>query len=130
MLLLSLAISFALTTISHPSLATTIELDLAPDNSIAPDSDITFSPAPIIDSAYAACAAKLTLDCGSELITNDFFHIQFEAKCCRQLIRMGKKCNGLLVDDMLSKADKKRLYGMHKRSNHLWNRCLNVMGKY
>ncbi|KMS96706.1 hypothetical protein BVRB_8g200120 [Beta vulgaris subsp. vulgaris] len=129
MSLLFLAISLAIITISRPSVASIYELDLAPENSLAPDSDIIYSPSPSSDPAFLACASKITLDCAVEVVSNDFFPIHFEAKCCRQLIRMGKKCNGLIVDDMCAEIDKDRSFGMHKRSDHLWNKCLKVLEK-
>ncbi|XP_048497776.1 uncharacterized protein LOC125496324 [Beta vulgaris subsp. vulgaris] len=93
------------------------------------ESDITYAPSPSRDPALAICASRITLDCGVEIIRNDeFFTVHLGDKCCRQLIRMGKTCNDLIVHDLLSDFAKfkKRSTEMHQRSDYLWNKCLNV----
>uniref|UniRef100_A0A803M218 Prolamin-like domain-containing protein n=1 Tax=Chenopodium quinoa TaxID=63459 RepID=A0A803M218_CHEQI len=124
---LFLAISLAIVVLSHLTVGTILEFDIAPDNSLAPDSDIIYVPEPTSDPAFWVCASKVTLDCAVEIMGNDFFSIHFEARCCKQMIWMGKDCNDLLVDDVLGGIDKKRSTHMHNRSDHLWNKCLQVL---
>ncbi|KMS96717.1 hypothetical protein BVRB_8g200220 [Beta vulgaris subsp. vulgaris] len=129
-MLVFLAISMILLTIPCPSKADIIEFDLAPDDGLAPYSDIIYAPEPAIDPKLAICTARITLDCAAEIVGNDFFPVHVEAKCCRQLVRMGKTCNDLIVDDMLADFDmKKKFTRMHDRSDHLWNKCLQVLTK-
>ncbi|KAL2931476.1 Protein DOWN-REGULATED IN DIF1 11 [Bienertia sinuspersici] len=119
-----------LLTVSCPSKADILEFDIAPDSSLAPDSDIIYAPEPVSDPAVLACASKITLDCATEIVSNDFFAVHFEAKCCKQLVRMGKTCNDLIVDDMLVDFGmKNKSTAMHDRSDDLWNKCLQVLSK-
>lgn len=129
--LLFLAISMVLVTISLPTQADILEFDIAPDNGLAPDSDIIYAPEPTTDPILFICASKITLDCATEIVSNDFFTVHFEAKCCKQLVRMGKACNDRIVDDILEDFDmKKSSTKMHDRSDHLWNKCLHVLSSY
>uniref|UniRef100_A0A803M211 Prolamin-like domain-containing protein n=1 Tax=Chenopodium quinoa TaxID=63459 RepID=A0A803M211_CHEQI len=103
--LVFLAITIILVTTPSPSEADILEFDIAPDDGIAPDSDIIYAPEPSKDPALMMCASKITLDCAAEILSNYFFEIHFEAKCCKQLVRMGKTCNDLIVDDIIAELD-------------------------
>lgn len=112
-----------------------IDISVPPDNSDASDqieSSIIYAPEPSSDPTLVQCTSNITLYCAAEIIENDeLYTIPFEAKCCKQLVKMGKVCNDLIVQYLVAEfaasKTQKRSVDMHRRSDNLWRQCLDVV---
>ena len=100
-----------------------LEISLNPVSS--PESDISSSPNPSLDSPLLSCFAKISYDCAFNIIGNDMlFTTHMNVKCCQQLIEMGQNCYDMILQDMMEEFHNQKAMQMLERSEHLWSLCV------
>ena len=100
-----------------------LEISLNPVSS--PESDISSSPNPSLDSPLLSCFAKISYDCAFNIIGNDMlFTTHMNVKCCQQLIEMGQNCYNMILQDMVEEFHYQKAMQMLERSEHLWSLCV------
>ena len=91
----------------------------------SPESDISSSPNPSLDSPLLSCFAKINYDCAFNIIGNDmFFTTHMNVKCCQQFIEMGQNCYNMILQDMMEEFHNQKAMQMLERSEQLWSLCV------